>query len=109
MPSFEIDGSWVDLVSVGIALLFSLAKYFLLERKKFISRVTAYDFATGTSLFPMLMLGLSVFSSDILEALLEANTVTLSVAGLFALFSMLEDEFEKEEPKRRGRRSNEKK
>ena len=57
----------------------------------------------------MLMLGLSVFSSDILEALLEANTVTLSVAGFFALFSMLEDEFEKEEPKRRGRRSNEKK
>lgn len=95
MPSFHIDGNWVDLASVITAALFVLAKHFALGRSKLVTKRAAYDFATGTSLFPMLMLALSVFSSELLQSLLESNKLTLSVAGFIALFSILEDEFEK--------------
>lgn len=105
MPSFHIDGNWVDLASIGTATVFALLKHKILGRSKLITKRTAYDFATGTSLFPMLMLALSVISSDVLQSLLESNKLTLSVAGFIALFSILEDEFEKDQPPpRRGRK-----
>lgn len=97
IPSLTVDGNWVDLASVFCALLFALVKYQQRGRQKWVSKRTAYDFATGTSLFPMLMLTVSVFSSTLLAELLQANKLTLSVAGLIALLSILEDEFEKDE------------
>lgn len=109
MPSLEVDGNWVDIASVICALLFALVKYQQRGRQKWVSKITAYDFATGTSLFPMLMLTVSVFSSTLLTELLQANKLTLSVAGLIALLSILEDEFEKDtapiKPKARPQRS----
>ncbi len=105
MPSFRIDGNWVDLASIATATVFALLKHRILGRGKLITKRTAYDFATGTSLFPMLMLAMSVVSSDVLQSLLESNKLTLSVAGFIALFSIWEDEFEKDQlPRRRGRK-----
>jgi hypothetical protein len=41
------------------------------------------------------MLAISVLSNEALESLLTSNKIILSVAGFVALFSILEDEFEK--------------
>jgi hypothetical protein len=41
------------------------------------------------------MLAISVLSNEALQSLLTSNKIILSVAGFVALFSILEDEFEK--------------
>lgn len=90
MPSY-IDGNWVDVGSLFTALLYALWKAKKCGRKK-ISKATAVDIANGASFFPLLLLGFSIVSSKLLTELMHANKLILSVAGLCALLSMLEDE-----------------
>src|SRR5690348_4291607 len=49
------------------------------------------------------MLAISVLSNEALQSLLTSNKIILSVAGFVALFSILEDEFEKGQVKRSAR------
>jgi hypothetical protein len=104
-----IDGNWVDVVSLLVALLYAFSKarrdtvfslshpfgrpkkHLLLSR--LISRETGLDIANGCSLFPLLLLGLTIFSSRVLAALMSANKLILSVAGFCALLALLEDDF----------------
>lgn len=90
MPPY-IDGNWVDVGSLVTALLYAFWKAKKCSRKK-ISKATAVDIANGASFFPLLLLGLSIFSSRLLTELMQANKLILSVAGLCALLAMLEDE-----------------
>lgn len=94
-----IDGNWIDMGSLGVALIYALIKS--LRRSKpgrgpmssLVSKATAMDVANGTSIFPLLLLGLTIASSKILELLLTANKSILSVAGICALLAILEDDF----------------
>lgn len=90
MPAY-IDGNWVDVGSLLLALLYAFWKANKNCRKK-ISKATAVDIANGASLFPLLLLGCSIVSSQLLTELMQANKLILSVAGLCALLSMLEDD-----------------
>lgn len=46
----------------------------------------------GSTVFPLALLALSVLSRHLVEQLLAASRVTLSIAGAFALLSVLEDD-----------------
>lgn len=85
------DGNWVDMGSLLVALAYAYWKT-RCAKKRFISKYTAIQLANGTSLFPLTLLGLSLFSSKLLSALLSANKLILSVAGICALLAMLEED-----------------
>lgn len=91
-----IDGGWFDIVTVVVALMLSALKCFR-HKHPFVSRETGRNILHGIAIFPLFMLAISVFSNEALQSLLASNKIILSVAGLVALFSILEDEFEKPE------------
>lgn len=95
---------WVDLVTVLCAGVFAYFKHKHAIEGRLISKQTAYNFSTGTSLFPMVMLCLSL-SDFMLQSLLKANKLTLTIAGIVALLSILEDQFPKDEPEPVKRRT----
>ena len=88
-----IDGNWIDISSLVTAVFYAVFKAHRRSPRRIISRATSIDLANGTSLFPLLILGLSLFSSRLLMELLQANKLILSVAGLCALLAMLEGDF----------------
>lgn len=57
----------------------------------FFSKATTADIFNGVCIFPLCILTTSVFSDWLLDALLLANRLMLSVAGVAALFCVLED------------------
>lgn len=87
-----LDGNWVDISSLTVAIIYAFLKM-KRKKKKFISKATAVEIANGCSIFPLVLLGLSIVSSSILNELLHANKLILSVAGVCALLAMLEDDF----------------
>ena len=91
-----IDGSWFDIVTFVVAIAVSLAKCHR-HGHKFISGETGRDILHGIAIFPLFMLTVSVFSNEALQSLLSSSRIILSVAGAVALFSILEDEFERGE------------
>lgn len=60
-------------------------------RVNFISKTTAFDFANGMTLFPLLLMAVCPISSELVKGLLEASKPTLAVAGVFALLAILEE------------------
>ena len=92
MLSGWIDGNWIDVGSIAIAASYAAWKAKCRPNQKIISKATSLDLANGTSLFPLLLLGMSIISSELLRELLGANKLILSVAGFCALLAMLEEE-----------------
>ena len=90
-----LDGNWIDIGSFLVAVAYAIWKYSRRNAKRggLVSKATALDLANGASLFPMLVLAGASFSSKLLAELLTANKLILSIAGLCALLSMLEDDF----------------
>jgi hypothetical protein len=100
---FQFDGGWVDIGTISVASLWAAAK--ACKRRILAHRVADYiswfrtiicpgttkDFGAGASIFPLVLLFASPFSSQVLAGLLEASKVTLCVAGAVALFSVLSD------------------
>jgi len=85
------DGNWFDMVSFGVAVIYALSRWKNCNKAyHLVSSTTGSDIMNGVSLFPLFMLGLSVFSSKALEALLTSNKLILSTAGCVALFAVLE-------------------
>jgi hypothetical protein len=100
----QIDGSWIDDFSYVIAFVWAIARYKKRRRqpvrrprrpphplRMFFCRATAMDFASGVCIFPLCGLATSVFSNQVMVALLSGNRLLLSVAGVVALFSLVED------------------
>jgi hypothetical protein len=111
-----IDGNWIDECSFVMSAVWTIGRHVRQRRvvrpasamrmgrsrrrarsmrpaarRAFIGRATAADLASGMSVFPLCILALSVFSDWLLNALLLANRAILSVAGVSALFGVLED------------------
>jgi hypothetical protein len=99
----QIDGNWVDDFSYVIAVGWALARYVKRLRmplrrsarlvnplRAFFCRTTATDFSNGICIFPLCGLAMSLFSDQLLYALLSGNRLTLSAAGVTALFAMVE-------------------
>ncbi|MNE68203.1 MULTISPECIES: hypothetical protein [Agrobacterium] len=85
------DGNWFDMISFGVAVFYAISRWKKCDRAyHLVSSTTGSDIMNGVSLFPLFMLGLSVFSSRALEALLTSNKLILSTAGCVALFAVLE-------------------
>lgn len=86
-----VDASWVDVLS----LIGGLA-YAHLQRRRcgslhpWVSKNTGMDVANGVSLVPLALLAVGGLSNKVLTELLQANRLTLAVAGIFALLAILE-------------------
>jgi hypothetical protein len=82
---------WVD-----VATFVTAGAYVLYRRWRRHSpmrlRVAARHMMDGSAVFPLALLSVSVFSRHAVEALLASSRVTLSIAGLFALLSVLSDD-----------------
>ncbi|WP_123692013.1 hypothetical protein [Allostella humosa] len=52
---------------------------------------TGVEIAKATALFPLIILAASVCSSWLTQELMQANKITLSIAGFVALFAVLDD------------------
>lgn len=91
---YLIDGGWFDIVTFVVAVAVSVAKCHR-PKHKFVSGQTGRDILHGIAIFPLFMLMVSVFSNEALQNLLSSSRIILSVAGAVALFSILEDEFER--------------
>jgi hypothetical protein len=100
----QIDGSWLDDFSYLMAVAWSLARFVKRRRaparrsarranavRAFFCKTTAMDFCNGLCMFPLCGLAISLFSDQMLHALLSGNRVILGTAGVVALFSMVED------------------
>ena len=90
--SSYFDGNWFDIASVAGGLLYAVAnRYRLKPPPAFMSLVTGRDVLNGASLVPLLFLSLSLFSTYALTQLVHFNRVIVSLAGLVALFAVLEE------------------
>lgn len=100
----QIDGGLVDELSYLMAAAWSMARYVkrlhMPARRSarrahpirvFFCKSTVADFCNSLCLFPLCGVAVSVFSDQLLHALLSGNRLILSMAGVIALFSMLED------------------
>lgn len=88
------DGSFVDVGSILVALCFVLWHRHRLPcntRCAFLSRETGRLLVNAISIFPLFLLAASIFSSKLTELLLGGSKITLTIAGSYALFTMLED------------------
>lgn len=91
LPSY-IDGGPFDIVTVIVAIAVALAKCHR-HKRWVVSKETGFDVVHGVAIFPLLALSLAVFNKELVSQL---NSVTLSVAGVVALLTILESEFKKE-------------
>ncbi|HEY1720035.1 MAG TPA: hypothetical protein VGG27_02230 [Magnetospirillaceae bacterium] len=91
-----ITGNWVDILSLTLAFSYAIAKAYR-GKRPLISKETALSIANGISLFPLILVVVSTFSNEALHAVLASNRVILSMSGIVALFSIVEDF-----PKKRG-------
>ena len=93
VPWSYLDGNWIDIGSLIGAIVYAVREHKMCHPpRRFICRETGINIAHGTALFPLLLLGLSVFSSRITSELLTASRIILSAAGVVALLSILEHE-----------------
>jgi hypothetical protein len=87
-----LDGSWFDICSLMVGIGYSGIRYRRANlRRNWVSKETGVDVANGVGLFPLFMLAIASFSSSALSELIHSNRLVLSVAGVVALFAILED------------------
>lgn len=87
-----LDGNWVDMATLAMAMVYAAAKCRRNGDRRWISRDTGLRVAHGVALFPLLLLAVSSLSSAALDALLHSHKIILSVAGVVALLAILEEE-----------------
>lgn len=88
----EIDGNRVDIGSfITGAVYIAWPRCCGVRSAPVLSKQTAFDFASGLSIFPLLLLTLSPVASVLMKGLVDASKISLGVAGTFSLFAILED------------------
>lgn len=80
---------WVDVGTFIVAGLWGTFRWLRSSRKARLQRIGRWCM-DGTTIFPLLVLSGSVLSRQALVALENASRVTLAIAGLFALLSVLQ-------------------
>jgi hypothetical protein len=98
------DGNWLDISSGlgGAAWAIARCVKRRYSHKKqsgtslriypaFFCKTTAVDLASGTSLVPLMILSMALFSSALLQDLMTGNRLILTIAGVTSLFGALED------------------
>lgn len=89
---FHFDGNWIDACSFVSGLIYiPIQRYRRQTKTKLFCKATGSDFANGAALFPLFVLTMSAFSTELLKGLLEASKLSLCVAGVFALLSIIEE------------------
>jgi hypothetical protein len=86
-----LDGNWVDIVTLAVALAYAAWECRKPNAAKFISKETGLRVAHGIALFPLFLLALSSVSGSALDAILHSHKIILSVAGFLALLAILEE------------------
>ncbi len=83
-----------DWVDVGTFIVAGVYASYKAMRAGFDLRPTTFGryILDGSALFPLILLSMSVFSRHLIEDLLSASRVTLSIAGSFALLAILESD-----------------
>lgn len=94
MPTFELDGNWVDMATLGVAFFYALGRRLVSQQGASLEAFVS-DISYGVSIFPMALLTLTVVSSTALTALLTGNKVIISLAGLFSLIVILKRSFDR--------------
>lgn len=98
------DGNWLDITSAIGGTLWAFARCMKRMRvhkintntnlsfyPAFFCKTTAIDLASGTSLFPLAILSMALFSIPLLQELMAGNRLILTIAGITSLFGALED------------------
>lgn len=91
LPAGWYDGNWIDIGSIVAGI-----GYALIQRLRgilvcpILSAKVGMCVATGASLFPLTLLGVSVISSSLVVELRSASRLTLSIAGIVAVLAILE-------------------
>ena len=83
---------WVDVGTIVFAFLYVGSRVARNWPIRPATSTIARSAMDGAAVFPLLLLTLAVFSRHAVEGLLEASRPTLSLAGFFALLSVLSDE-----------------
>lgn len=80
-----VDGNWVDIGTVVSGLVALLIGVAVRGWRGRLAGFRAVDvFLAGATMFPFLLLCLSVFSNQVLAELMSASKVTLALAGVVA-------------------------
>lgn len=89
----HLNGNWIDIGSLVTGGLYSVVRHVrvIAPQFPFLSVQTGVGFASGTALFPLLVLMLCSLSTDLEKELMGASKITLSVAGFVALCALLEE------------------
>jgi hypothetical protein len=89
----HFDGNWIDLGSLCTGAIYSVVRHIrvIAPTVPFLSVQTGVGFASGTALFPLVILILGSMSTDLEKALLGSSKITLAVAGFVALCALLEE------------------
>jgi len=93
MPALQIDGNWFDMATLAVAALYALLRAVFTGSWKVETMVS--DVSYGVSIFPMLMLTLTVVSSAAIDALMQGNKIIISLAGLISLIVILKRSFDR--------------
>ena len=93
LPSY-IDGGPLDIITLLVAIVIAVAKCYR-HNHALISKEMGFNVVHGIAIFPLFVLSLAVFNKELIAELAKGNSLILSVAGVVALLSILEEEFKK--------------
>ena len=83
---------WVDVGTIVFAFVYVAYRVVRKWPERPVAMTVARNAMDGAAVFPLLLLTVAVFSRHAIEGLLEASRPTLSLAGFFALLSVLSDD-----------------
>lgn len=88
-----LDGSWIDIASIVLALLASAIRpvRHKIRHGQFVVtyRDGVTDVLSGASILPFLLMIGAVFSSDVLKQALNTNKLYMAIGGIIGLFAVV--------------------
>ena len=93
----QLDGNAMDMLTIAVgaatALLSPGKRWLNRQRPCFVREHAITDMMNGVMLVPFFMMVGSVFSSDVLQALLSSAKITVAIGGLAGLFFVIGELF----------------
>jgi hypothetical protein len=90
-----INGSWTDIISVIVALIYAGVRWRRAPTRR-LSRSLGLEAMHGLALFPLILMFASIFSDVAWDAVKSTSRTILGIAALIAVLAMLEED---EKPK----------